>query len=139
MSIHPAVRYDDPNAAVEWLCTAFGFTAEEVARDEAGVVQHAVLSLGSDPDGDTGSVLVSGPRPAGWLGGAAAEPLASPVSLYAVVADPAAHHATALAAGATVVRAPEHTDYGSHEYSARDPEGNLWSFGTYRPEVTRTR
>jgi uncharacterized glyoxalase superfamily protein PhnB len=24
-------------------------------------------------------------------------------------------------------------DYGSREYTARDPEGNLWSFGTYRP------
>lgn len=26
------------------------------------------------------------------------------------------------------------TDYGSRDYSARDPEGSLWSFGTYRPE-----
>ena len=26
-------------------------------------------------------------------------------------------------------------DYGSRGYSARDPEGNLWSFGTYQPEV----
>jgi uncharacterized glyoxalase superfamily protein PhnB len=24
--------------------------------------------------------------------------------------------------------------YGSRDYSCRDPEGNLWSFGTYRPE-----
>jgi len=23
------------------------------------------------------------------------------------------------------------TDYGSRDYAARDPEGNLWSFGTY--------
>jgi uncharacterized glyoxalase superfamily protein PhnB len=25
------------------------------------------------------------------------------------------------------------TDYGSREFSVRDPEGNLWSFGTYNP------
>ncbi|MGH2960652.1 MAG: VOC family protein, partial [Solirubrobacterales bacterium] len=25
------------------------------------------------------------------------------------------------------------TDYGSRDYSARDPEGNMWSFGTYLP------
>jgi uncharacterized glyoxalase superfamily protein PhnB len=25
------------------------------------------------------------------------------------------------------------TDYGSRDFSARDPEGNLWTFGTYRP------
>ena len=28
-------------------------------------------------------------------------------------------------------------DYGSREYAARDPEGNLWSFGTYRPDAQR--
>jgi len=27
------------------------------------------------------------------------------------------------------------TDYGSRDYAARDPEGNVWSFGTYRPAV----
>ena len=27
----------------------------------------------------------------------------------------------------------EDTDYGSRGFTARDPEGNLWSFGTYRP------
>ncbi len=27
-------------------------------------------------------------------------------------------------------------DYGSRGYTALDPEGNAWSFGTYRPEVT---
>jgi uncharacterized glyoxalase superfamily protein PhnB len=127
MSIHPAIRYADPGAAVDWLCTAFGFTAKEVSHGDTGVVEHAVLVLGD------GAVLVSGPRDAGWLGGAAAAPLASPISLYVVVDDPAAHHATAAARGATVVRGPAHTGYGSHEYSARDPEGNLWSFGTYRP------
>ena len=24
-------------------------------------------------------------------------------------------------------------DYGSREYAVRDPEGNIWCFGTYRP------
>ena len=28
---------------------------------------------------------------------------------------------------------PISTDYGSRDYSARDLEGNLWSFGTYEP------
>jgi uncharacterized glyoxalase superfamily protein PhnB len=23
--------------------------------------------------------------------------------------------------------------YGSREYAARDPEGNVWCFGTYQP------
>jgi len=32
------------------------------------------------------------------------------------------------------VEEPNTTDYGSHGFTARDPEGNLWSFGTYRGE-----
>lgn len=127
MTIYPALRYQDPNAAVDWLSKAFGFTQEEIFHDDDGVVQHAVLSLGA------GKIMVSGPRDAGWLDGVAAAPLASPISLYAVVPDPVAHHARAAAEGATIVRGLEHMDYGSHEYSARDPEGNLWSFGTYQP------
>jgi len=27
----------------------------------------------------------------------------------------------------------EDKDYGSREFGVRDPEGNIWSFGTYRP------
>ena len=27
-------------------------------------------------------------------------------------------------------------DYGSRDFSVRDPEGNVWSFGTYRPSVS---
>jgi uncharacterized glyoxalase superfamily protein PhnB len=129
MSIYPALRYDDPNTALDWLTKAFGFTPVAVHRDDDGTVGHAVLRLG------TGMVLVSGPRPAGWLGGVAANPLAGPISVYAVVDDPDAHHAVAAAEGATVIRPPEDMDYGSREYSARDPEGNLWSFGTYRPDA----
>ena len=44
-------------------------------------------------------------------------------------------HDTAKAAGAEIVMAPTDQDYGSRDFSARDPEGNIWSFGTYRPEL----
>ena len=37
------------------------------------------------------------------------------------------------AAGATVVMDLEDKDYGSREFSCRDPEGHLWNFGTYDP------
>jgi uncharacterized glyoxalase superfamily protein PhnB len=49
------------------------------------------------------------------------------------VDDPDAHCARARAAGATIVRELEDADYGSRGYQARDPEGHLWYFGTYRP------
>ena len=56
-------------------------------------------------------------------------------SLYIAVDDPDAHHDRAKAAGAAIDRPLEDQDYGSRDYTARDPEGNLWSFGTYRPSV----
>jgi hypothetical protein len=33
-----------------------------------------------------------------------------------------------------IISAPHDTDYGSRDFAARDPEGNRWSFGTYRGE-----
>jgi uncharacterized glyoxalase superfamily protein PhnB len=54
-------------------------------------------------------------------------------SVYLVVDDPDAHHERAKKAGAEIVRGLRDEDYGSRGYTARDPEGNLWSFGTYRP------
>ncbi|MGH3759905.1 VOC family protein [Actinophytocola sp.] len=125
--IIPAMCYQDPDAAVAWLAEAFGLTEHDIHRDDRGKIGHAELRHGAD------TVMVSGPRDPGWLGGGTANPLASPISLYLVVDDPQTHFERAKAAGATIVRDLEHLDYGSHEYSARDPEGNLWSFGTYRP------
>jgi uncharacterized glyoxalase superfamily protein PhnB len=57
------------------------------------------------------------------------------VSVYVVVEDADAHHARAVAAGAEIVLPLRDQDYGSRDYSARDPEGNIWSFGTYRPQI----
>ena len=53
-------------------------------------------------------------------------------STYCVCEDPDALLARAKGAGAEVVVDIEDTDYGSRGFTVRDPEGNLWSFGTYR-------
>ena len=42
-----------------------------------------------------------------------------------------------VSGGAEIVRGPENTDYGSREYTARDHEGHLWGFGTYRQRRRR--
>ena len=52
---------------------------------------------------------------------------------YVVIDDPDAHHARAVAAGADIVRPLTDQHYGSREYAAKDPAGNVWSFGTYLP------
>jgi uncharacterized glyoxalase superfamily protein PhnB len=114
-NIFPALRYRDANAAIEWLERAFGLQ------------EKAELALGA------GLVMLGQSRPDGWLGGRARDARPSTASIYIVVADPDAHYERARAAGAEIVRELTDEDYGSREYSARDPEGNLWSFGTYDP------
>ena len=54
-------------------------------------------------------------------------------SIYVVVGDPDALHERAKAAGAEISRGLTDMEYGSREFSASDPEGNVWSFGTYDP------
>ena len=53
---------------------------------------------------------------------------------YVVTDDPDGLHDRAVAAGAEVFQPLHDTDYGSRDFAVRDPEGNLWSFGTYRGE-----
>jgi uncharacterized glyoxalase superfamily protein PhnB len=126
-NIFPALRYRDANAALEWLKRAFGAEEKEVHRADNGAIRHAELRLGA------GLIMFGEHDDGGWMGGNRPDALASTVSLYVVVTDPDAHHARASAAGARIVRELSDMDYGSREYSARDLEGNLWSFGTYDP------
>jgi hypothetical protein len=37
-------------------------------------------------------------------------------------------------AGAEIIGEPHDTEFGSRELGLRDPDGNRWSFGTYRGE-----
>jgi uncharacterized glyoxalase superfamily protein PhnB len=53
---------------------------------------------------------------------------------YVVTDEPDALFARAKQAGAEIIRELTDTDYGSRDFGLRDPEGNLWSFGTYRGE-----
>jgi uncharacterized glyoxalase superfamily protein PhnB len=116
----PTLRYKDATGAIEFLERAFGFERKAVYED-GGTVQHAELTHGR------GMVML------GTSG--AGDPLFETrhSSAYVIVSDPDALHEQAKAAGAEIVREPQDTNYGSREFSARDPEGNVWSFGTYDP------
>src|ERR1700761_3263862 len=43
----PAIRYADPNSAIEWLKSALGFKEKAVYRSSPQVVEHAELVLGN--------------------------------------------------------------------------------------------
>ena len=123
------MRYDDAPRMIEWLCTAFGFERHFVVPGDHGTIAHAQLAFG------TGMIMLGTARDDEWgaIVKTVADVGARTGSVYVVVAEIDAHCARARTAGAEIVRGPEDTDYGSREYAARDPEGQVWSFGTYDP------
>jgi uncharacterized glyoxalase superfamily protein PhnB len=129
-NLHVALRYRDAHAAIAFLKDAFGFREVEVVEDSDGRVVHAELAVG-----DGGGVVMLGTGEGTNPLAAEADASTAWVSLYVDVADADAHCERARAAGAEITRPLNDTDYGSREYGARDPEGYLWSFGTYAPRV----
>jgi uncharacterized glyoxalase superfamily protein PhnB len=127
-TVWPCVNYRDARAAIRFLVEVLGFVEAAVHADshDDTVIVHAELRW---PEG--GGVML------GTAGRADSEFSQLPTSCassYVVTDDPRAVHARALAAGAELVRELREEDYGSLGFSVRDPEGNIWSFGTYRGE-----
>lgn len=122
VNVIPALRYRDGAAALAFLAEAFGFEKHFVVPGDGGNVAHAQMTLGP------GMIMLGSGRhqpPSPW------DEVRQGVYVY--VQDIDAHYARARAAGAEIVMDLHDTEYGSREYSARDPEGHLWSFGTYDP------
>lgn len=121
-SLYPVLRYRDARGAIAFLRDVLGFDVGAVHPPEGGDVAHAELSfagehlmLGTEPhEGDEGR-------------------LPGPLGPYVAVDDVEAHFERARRAGGDIAYPPRDTDYGSREYGVRDPEGRVWSFGTYRP------
>lgn len=122
-NIFPALKYKDAPKAIDWLGKAFGFDKQFVVPGENDTVAHAQLRNGA------GMIMMGSagePDPANpWT--------TEPYGVYVVVKDIDAHYARAKGAGAKIERPLADTDYGAREYSVRDLEGHLWSFGTYDP------
>jgi uncharacterized glyoxalase superfamily protein PhnB len=53
--------------------------------------------------------------------------------IYIVVENVDVHYTRAKAANAAIVIDIKTQDYGGRDYTARDPEGHVWTFGTYNP------
>jgi uncharacterized glyoxalase superfamily protein PhnB len=129
-TVIPAMRYRDAPAAIEWLCTAFGFEKHLVVPDGQGGIAHAELSFGR------GMIMLGGVKKGEFdaqmiqpdeTGGRETQ------SCYLIVADADVHYAQAKAAGAKILIDIKDEDYGGRGYSCSDPEGHIWSFGTYDP------
>jgi uncharacterized glyoxalase superfamily protein PhnB len=126
------MRYRDAPAAIDWLCNAFGFEKSLVVPGDAGTIAHAQLTFGN------GMIMLGS---AGTHGGGYDELIKTPAELggvgtqsaYVIVTDADAHHDRAVAAGAEILMPIEDQSYGGRAYTCRDPEGHLWTFGSYDP------
>ncbi len=128
--ISSSVYYDDPSAAIDWLCQAFGFEVRLKVEGDNGAIVHSELTFGEGllMVGGTGGeqpyqALYRSPKTAGGITQA----------LALFVDDVDAHCARAVAAGAKLLREPTTSDYGDdywtdRSYGALDPEGHLWWF-----------
>jgi uncharacterized glyoxalase superfamily protein PhnB len=124
VTFYPSILYADAAAAMDWLERTLGFQRREDHRDDDGKVQHAEMSFG-------GAIVMLG------TAGVGREPFRSlPAGnrlIYCAVDDVDGLHDRARDADAEIALELTDTDYGSRDFTVRDPEGNLWSFGTYRP------
>jgi uncharacterized glyoxalase superfamily protein PhnB len=125
-TVWPAFRCKDARSLIRFLVAAFGFDEALVVPGEKGdIVVHAELKW---PLG--GGVMLGSDR--GAEDELHARMPKGPVSIYVVTDEPDALFKRATAAGAEVVQGLRDEDYGSRGFSVLDPEGNFWSFGTYR-------
>jgi uncharacterized glyoxalase superfamily protein PhnB len=122
-TIYPTLRYRDARAAIKFLTDVLGLRADFVVDGPGDTIAHAQLAwenelvmLGSAIEGVRGI--------ASEIGGCC---------LYLAIDDPDGHHDRVVKAGAEVVMGLTDQEYGSREFAVRDPEGNLWCFGTYQP------
>jgi uncharacterized glyoxalase superfamily protein PhnB len=123
-TVWPALRYDDAPGAVRFLVDVFGFREALVVPDEGGDVVHAELRW---PEG--GGVMLGSTK---FCDGVHAAMKPGGNAVCVVTDDVDVVHARVKASGAEMPEGLHDTDYGSHTFTAADPEGNLWTFGTYR-------
>ena len=129
-NVIPCMRYRDAPAAIDWLCTTFGFEATLVVPNEDGSIAHAQLSfgngmimLGSVFDTEFGR-LMKQPAEIGQF---------NTQSSYLVVNDADKVYDNVRQAGGEILLDIKDEDYGGRGFTCRDPEGHIWSIGTYDP------
>jgi uncharacterized glyoxalase superfamily protein PhnB len=127
-AIWPVLSYRDARAAIAFLRDAFGFEerAAYARDDDPSIIEHAEMRW------PLGGGIMFGT--AGKDDGVFGARVPGNDSVYVVCDDPDALFERAIGAGAELVAGLQDEDYGSRGFTVRDPEGNLWSFGTYAGE-----
>jgi uncharacterized glyoxalase superfamily protein PhnB len=130
-TVTPCLRYRDAEAAIEWLCTVFGFERHLVVPGEPGTIAHAQLSFGNgmimlgslSNGGDYGKLMVHPDQIEGL----------QTQTVCLTVRDADQVYRQARAAGAEILLELADAHYGGRGFTCRDLEGHVWSIGTYDP------
>ena len=122
-TLFPSLRYRDAPAAIEWLVRVLRFEIHAVIDGPDNTIAHAELRLGN------GMIMLGSDVP---REGVPSQPPGRAWN-YIVLTDVDTQYEHAKREGAEVAMELMNTDYGSRDFAVRDPEGNLWNFGTYNP------
>jgi uncharacterized glyoxalase superfamily protein PhnB len=116
-TVVPVLVYEDAGKAIDWLCSAFGFT-ERLRAVRDGRVVNAQLSVGE------GAIMV------GAAGSLFRPPRRDEVNQYVIVHvnDVDRHFEQAKRFGARIVQVPTDMPFGERVYTAEDVEGHRWTF-----------
>jgi uncharacterized glyoxalase superfamily protein PhnB len=107
-AVVPEVTYPDVDAAIDWLCAAFGFTL----RLQIGN-HRAQMNVGD------GAIVITA-----WSG----KEVRQRCAIMVRVEDVDAHHRRASQRGAVVLAAPADFAYGERQYTVEDFAGHRWTF-----------
>jgi len=129
ISLTPYLACKDTAAAIAFYTKAFGAKESFRLTDPAGKIGHAELMLGdallmlSDEAPDFGHMSAQ------TLGG-------SPILLHLYVADVDTFIATAVKAGATLLRDVKDEFYGDRSGQIADPFGYKWMIATRKKQIS---
>lgn len=125
-TFYPGLQYRDADAGMKWLEDVLGCERREDHRDEDGNVVHAEMVF-------RGAIVMLSSA------GVGREPFRSlPAGgrlVYCAMDDVEELYESVSGKGGEIAVEITDTDYGSRDFTVRDPEGNLWAFGTYRPQA----
>ena len=117
-TVVPILIYDDVDAAIDWLCGAFGFRERLRAVGPDGRARHGQLAVGD------GAIML------GRQGGQFRPPQPNEVSQYVHirVEDLDRHFERARQFGARIISSPADMPFGERQYTATDQAGHRWTF-----------
>jgi uncharacterized glyoxalase superfamily protein PhnB len=123
----PYLVVKDADKALDFYQRAFGFEKKSSVAGEDGRTVHAEMTYKDvwimfAPEGAYGDTTSRAPVTLG---------IHSPMTLYVYCEDVDALCARAEKAGAKVFKPPEDMFWGDRTCALIDPDGHLWSFGTW--------